>query len=255
MMPLLNNLPRPRAGAALSRGGDLRLAARPRPLVAPRRRPLPLLLPWERRLLLAVGVLLVLWSGIYGRVQFPFLVWNLFLAWLPLAVLRVTDSAAGLLPHFFLRGPGRWLRWVAWLLLLPNAPYIVTDFVHVWHRLEEGRLAGTALAALSVAGSAVLGLAWFARAMAAAEEALARTVLSRGVRRAVLVGVVLATAFGVWLGRVLRFNSWDVVAAPGRLLRESVAFALEPMVMELTLVTAVGLWGVYVVGAWWRDTV
>ena len=213
-------------------------------LVAPRRRPVALLLDWERRLLYFTLACLALWSGIYGRLQLPFLIWNLFLAWLPLAVLRVTHGY---------RGRGHWLRWGLWLPLLPNAPYILTDFVHVWRWLEEGRRAGVALGTIGVACSALLGLSWFMRALAAAEEALARTWLSVGARRTVLRVVVLATGFGVWLGRVKRFNSWDVVTAPARLLRESAAFALEPMVMELTLVTALGLWVVYGVGRWWRE--
>ena len=144
------------------------------------------------------------------------------------------------------------LRWLAWLLLLPNAPYIVTDFVHVWRWLEDGRRAGVALGVISVAAAATLGMAWFARALAEAEEALARTVLPEGVQRVVLGLVVLACGYGVWLGRVLRFNSWDVVAAPGRLAVEALDFALRPLVMELTLVTALGLWAVYVAGRWWR---
>src|SRR5689334_3878878 len=63
-----------------------------------------------------------------GSASFAFLGWNLFLAWVPFAValaLRRLDGAGRLTP----------LRTGAlgavWLAFLPNAPYIVTDFLHL----------------------------------------------------------------------------------------------------------------------------
>ena len=80
----------------------------------------------------AVSVLLVLlrivWSGtlIHG-----FLIWNLFLAWLPVIfALRTCDE-------YQCRRSPRWrlFAWAgAWLLFFPNAPYIFTDLIHLTTR-------------------------------------------------------------------------------------------------------------------------
>ena len=63
----------------------------------------------------------------FGALGFRFLVWNLILAWIPLLLAlfvydryRRGSPLARLAPAL-----------AVWLLFLPNAPYIVTDFVHL----------------------------------------------------------------------------------------------------------------------------
>ena len=86
-------------------------------------------------LVLASGLCIVLLAI---RVRYPhglefrFLAWNLVLAWIPfLLAVALYDAARRGRSSSFL-----WLLGGAWLLFLPNAPYIVTDFVHV------GRVSG-----------------------------------------------------------------------------------------------------------------
>ena len=73
-----------------------------------------------------------------GSVRYAFLLWNLFLAWIPyllsLAIRRVdakAGDAAGVKPLVVLLG-------VAWLFFFPNAPYILTDFIHLIRGPVEG---------------------------------------------------------------------------------------------------------------------
>src|SRR5262245_35311833 len=64
--------------------------------------------------------------GITHRLQYTLLVWNLFLAWLPLGFALLAREA------FKRSRPGSFVGLgVAWLLFFPNAPYIFTDLVHV----------------------------------------------------------------------------------------------------------------------------
>ena len=62
--------------------------------------------------------------------HYQFLVWNLFLAWLPYAFALWVIATRR-------RTPGRVakaaLPAALWLLFLPNAPYIMTDFNHLLH--------------------------------------------------------------------------------------------------------------------------
>ncbi|HEX6032281.1 MAG TPA: DUF1361 domain-containing protein, partial [Tepidiformaceae bacterium] len=76
----------------------------------------------------AVAVaLLVVRVRMTGDPHFAFLVWNLFLAWVPMALAVLLFAAhRGGAPSLFLAAP-----FGLWLLFLPNAPYLLTDFIHL----------------------------------------------------------------------------------------------------------------------------
>src|SRR3954469_12916001 len=63
----------------------------------------------------------------FGATDFRFLLWNLFLAWIPFALALVVYDRYRRGASFMRLLPALTL----WLLFLPNAPYIVTDFVHL----------------------------------------------------------------------------------------------------------------------------
>jgi len=172
------------------------------PFRSRRLRVLALLVAW-------CGALLVARALYTGRPAFGFLVWNLFLAGLPaLAALGFVRAEA--------RRTAAWVRlawFAAWLLLLPNAPYILTDLVHLapWHGVP---LWYDIAVYLSFGGTGLLlGYA----SIADVQGAVAR-------RRGEAAGWVVAVAtlalcgFGIYLGRFARWNSWDVLASPIALL-------------------------------------
>jgi uncharacterized membrane protein len=138
----------------------------------------------------------------YGPGGFRYLLWNLALAWLPLvfalllyAAFRRRHAAAELVA-----------LGVAWLVLLPNAPYMLTDFIHLGdrHRLVDSMILGS--------------FAFTALALGFASLLLVQIVVTRrvGARTGwiVALGALFLASFGVYLGRVHRFNSWDVVTRP-----------------------------------------
>src|SRR5712671_4493429 len=80
-----------------------------------------------------VSVALVLARTLYtGKLSYAFLIWNLFLAWLPLVFALLACET-------YRSGRPNW-RWrflgfaIAWLLFFPNAPYIFTDVIHLTNR-------------------------------------------------------------------------------------------------------------------------
>jgi uncharacterized membrane protein len=111
-----------------------------------------------------------------------------------------------------------------WLLFFPNAPYIVTDFRYLeditgkafWY---EGLLIGTAASTGLLLGFMSLYLI----------QAIVRR--AAGARYAWLfVFVALGlSSVGVYLGRVLRWNSWDVFVRPGSLLGELAGALVDPL--------------------------
>jgi uncharacterized membrane protein len=149
----------------------------------------------------------------------PFL-WNLFLAWIPFGLaLLVYDCHRRGARRVQLLGLG-----LLWLLFFPNAPYIVTDFRYLgdvtgkalWY---EGLLIGTAACTGLLLGFISLYLI----------QAVVRRVA--GARYAWLfVFVALAlSSVGVYLGRVLRWNSWDVFVRPGSRLEELAGALVDPL--------------------------
>jgi uncharacterized membrane protein len=174
--------------------------------------------------------------------DFRFLVWNLVLAWVPLILALVVydgyrrgTTIVRLLPALAL-----------WLLFLPNAPYIVTDFVH---------LSASSRAPLWFDGVELSGFAWTGMLLGFVSLYLVHTVLRHrfGALRgwgAVLCVLALASV-GVYLGRVRRWNSWDMLTQPGAKLAEMQGHVGDPAalarVLALTLVVTGLLTAAYLV--------
>ncbi len=143
-----------------------------------------------------------------------FLVWNLFLAWIP-----------ALLAAAFAVAPRRWSLiplGLAWLAFLPNAPYLVTDLIHLadgverWrHVLQYGFAAWTGI---------VLGIVSLRLVHARMEREFGRVA----GWATVLVSVALC-AVGVVIGRFQRANSWDLLTDPGAVLAQTGHWMRAPL--------------------------
>jgi uncharacterized membrane protein len=164
--------------------------------------------------------------------DFRFLVWNLCLAWVPLVLaLFVYDAYRR----------GRSLLWLApalalWLLFLPNAPYIVTDFVHLSARTQ---------APLWFDGVELSAFAWTGMLLGFVSLYLVHAVLRDrfGAIAAwlVVLGVLALSSVGVYLGRVKRWNSWDLLTQPGQKLAELHAHVVDPAGLAQAFAISLGV--------------
>ena len=194
-----------------------------------------------------LGALLALWVAallatrvaVTGSPFGLFLVWNLVLAAVPLAAstaLVRLDARGGRARSMVGLG-------VVWLLFLPNAPYILTDLVHLAHRPPVPFWFDLALL-LSAGG---LGLLSGYVALADVQGVVARRIGSRAAW-AGSVGVLFLSAFGIYLGRELRWNSWDVLTAPGTLAADVLARIADPLAHPTTVVMTLVFGGMLTVG-------
>jgi uncharacterized membrane protein len=161
------------------------------------------------------------WAAATGRARLDMLPWNLFLAWIPFLIGAGIRWLAARTSH----GTGILVLPTAlWLLFFPNAPYIVTDVIHLRDSPPE-YLVGDALI---IGAFAALGLA-LAVASLGTVHAVVRARLGRTVGWVFVGAVAVLSGLGVWIGRVVRWNSWDLFTDPsGRL--DSLAGALaNPM--------------------------
>lgn len=156
----------------------------------------------------------VLWSGraaATGHFFFLYLPWNLFLAWLPLffaIITRALFEQSGWSRKTFIAG-------TAWLLFLPNSPYIVTDLIHLRsHPPVPLWYDATLFAAFAFTGVA-LGFV----SLRLIHDVVAD---QRGWMRGWIFtfGVLALCGFGIYLGRVERWNSWSVLTEPHVLIRD-----------------------------------
>jgi uncharacterized membrane protein len=158
--------------------------------------------------------------GETGSIAFAFLGWNLVLALIPLgasSLLSRLDRRRS--PRLALLAVG-----AVWLLFLPNAPYILTDLFHFRARPPVPTWFDLALL-LSFAGT---GLLAGYLSLAEVHRVVAGRIGPR-VAWAGAIGVLFLSAFGIYLGRYLRYNSWEILTAPERLLADVIAPVLDPM--------------------------
>ena len=136
-----------------------------------------------------------------GNPNFRYLIWNLILAWVPflLAMLFYDGQRRGM------RAPGLVVLGALWLVFFPNAPYIVTDFVH----LSRDPLSPLWFDGLTIGAFATMGLLLGLGSLYLVQSAVRREFGWVVVGAALLLGSV-----GIYLGRFVRLNTWDFFTNP-----------------------------------------
>ncbi len=146
-----------------------------------------------------------------------FLVWNLFLAVIPFAITTYLKSFNKL------NAVALWFSFCLWLLFLPNAPYIVTDLVHL--RLSKTTFIWIDI--LTVMSFAFSGLLLFYLSFLDMISILKQYIKPLVIRLAV-TPLLFLTAFGIYLGRVLRYNSWELIQNPLKLINDIFQIIIHP---------------------------
>jgi uncharacterized membrane protein len=139
-----------------------------------------------------------------GDSFYNFLVWNLVLAWVPFVFALWAYASARRD-----RGAAVVVLGVLWLLFFPNAPYLLTDFIH----LHESPATPLWYDALMLAA-----FAWTGLLLGFGSLYLMQMIWRRAVGPLVswlgVIGALALASLGVYLGRFLRFNSWDALVRP-----------------------------------------
>ncbi len=167
---------------------------------------------------LPTAVALTLWAVRARTVApvAPYLGFNLLLAWVPWALSAWATRRPRALPTMLALS-------ALWLIALPNAPYLLTDLVH----LKERHGVPLSYDVLVFAAFALAGctLGWVS--LKHMHDAW-RTRVTRRWLLALDLSVIWLTGFGVYLGRFVRLNSWSVVTEPVPLASEVIDALSNP---------------------------
>lgn len=132
--------------------------------------------------------------------SFVFMFWNLFLAFIPYWI------STYLLKHKDLHLLNAVVSGFIWLLFLPNAPYMVTDLFH-FHKQPHLPIWYDLFLILSFA---IIGMYLFYLSVLQMKD-LVKIKFPKLYRPVVLILLFIAVSYGVYIGRFLRLNSWDII--------------------------------------------
>lgn len=167
-------------------------------------------------------------------------IWNLFLAVLP---YFFAISA-----NYFAQMKRLWLAFVLLamaVLFLPNSPYVITDLFHLRPRSEMPFWYDT----LVLFSLALSGLIMFYLALFQIRRFLLR-ISGKLLAESGIIVMIFLCSFGIYLGRYLRFNSWDVVSNPYTLVNEITDRVINPLDHPQTLGVTV-LYGAFLLLGYW----
>jgi uncharacterized membrane protein len=184
----------------------------------------------------ALSIVMVLVRRIYtGEWAFLLILWNGFLAWIPLFCALLTTRTRGRFALVALTA--------TWLLFLPNAPYVLTDLIHFRVRNVPYWYDLIMLVAFVWSGTVAGLLSLYVMQL--------RIRQRWGARMGWLFAFVALwlSSFGIYLGRFLRFNSWDVLTNPLDLLF-SIAHRVRHPFSHMRTYAFTLLLGLFLVGAY-----
>lgn len=160
---------------------------------------------------------------------YGYLLRNLYLAWTPFLIALITYHLK--LIHKILRVILPFICLI-WLIFFPNAPYLLTDFQHIQLYSDSPKI-----------WFDVNLLVWFAFTalfLGLISLYLMHQVVQREFGRMAGWALVVTTGFfssaGIYIGRFLRFNSWDIFQNPARLVNNLLTQSRDPNAVPITFV-------------------
>lgn len=142
----------------------------------------------------------------YQAAQFWFLGWNLLLAWLPVLFMLLLYQYLKTKP--WVSGYG-FLITILWLAFLPNSFYMISDLVHLAY-LDTSNLLYYVVLLFSFA---INGLILGYLSLYIFQRELVKRIKAKQTNYWIAV-ILLVCSFAVYLGRYLRWSTWDIILHP-----------------------------------------
>lgn len=149
------------------------------------------------------------------------LIWNLFLAWIPFMLAFLAYTVTWRRATLFLVMP---LIAFLWLIFFPNAPYMLTDLQDLARSASDAPLWYDVI---------IVGWSsWTGMLLGVISLYLMQDIIVRSFGRTagwVFVFVISAlSSFGIYIGRFVRLNSWDILQDPAETAQEVLGIIVDP---------------------------
>ena len=165
-----------------------------------------------------------------GSDEYAFLIWNIILAWIPLVMAYVANSFSWNRKTLLFVMP---FASILWLLFFPNAPYILTDLLHLGSPKETIPLWFDVLL--------LLWFSWTGLSLGIVSLFMMQDIVRREFGRIAGWLFVLSAGFlaslGIYIGRFLRWNSWDVLTSPRDRFIEFLYYSTHPSLQSIIFIS------------------
>jgi uncharacterized membrane protein len=162
------------------------------------------------------------------------MLWNLFLAWMPLFFALVSRRLER-------NKLSKYVSMGAWLLFFPNAPYVITDLIHLDHLPAHLWWYDS----MGIFILAFTGLLLGIYSLSIVHKIWRKDHGSFFAWHFIIASMTLC-GFGIYLGRFVRLNSWDIATSPLNVLKQIQLAMQNPLAMQTTLLFGVVLTTIYV---------
>ncbi len=153
--------------------------------------------------------------------RYTTLVWNLFLAWIPFILSYLAYTLSWNKRFLYFAIP---VTAFLWLIFFPNAPYILTDLQHLANETTKAPLWYDVIV--------LIWFSWTGLLLGLVSLYLMHDIVHRTFGRTLGWGFVFVvsglSSFGVYLGRFVRFNSWDILNDPKEIVVTILGLAIDP---------------------------
>lgn len=116
---------------------------------------------------------------------------------------------------------------VLWLLFFPNAPYILTDLLHLRHPRADIPIWFDVLL--------INWFAWTGVLLGVFSLFIMHGIVMKTFGR--IIGWFFVFCVGIYIGRFLRWNSWDMLLNPIDRLREFLYYAVHPSLQSIVFIS------------------
>lgn len=194
--------------------------------------------------LLFATILIMVRALVTGSSFYGFLIWNLFLAALPYLLTQMVYWY----PYERMKNRTRLVLFLIWLALIPNAPYIITDLIHLHNEYSFWKWFDLFIVFVFAYNGLILGILSLIDVF---------TFLCLHLKESwtllIVFGICIASGYGIYVGRFLRFNSWDVILQPDLLTNGIILSFGQSKVWLMTFAFGIFLWMVFSVLRWVKE--
>ncbi len=160
--------------------------------------------------LTVVAICFFLFGNFYYHLgNYYYLLWNLFLAWIPLIIAFYLKK---ILTKKLLSSWESMIIGLIWLIFIPNSFYLLSDYIHLQTANSNSILFNSLLFTIIIFTGVFMGFSSIALITSEIRKRFSKIIYFT-----VVEAIFLISSFGIYIGRDLRWNSWDIVINPAGL--------------------------------------